>query len=413
MNKTLTSLRIASYFQSSPIINMQAGSSVSFFKMSNSYFAHSFKSAIFSSNPVKNTIIQTSKFRKFLQSAININSYELSEQTRNRHSDFDHDVCIIRRCFFLDCETKGDGGAIKYLRDIGEFHAIETMFNSASASDNGGAFYLQPKFFRLSRCCIDQCKAGNAGQSFLVCPIDDFPDDINYTTFSQCSPMLFGSIQYNLHHNGGGGQYYNSNISRGLCTRGGAALACFRTNNAIIAYTHFIHCKGGSIIALEFGREPSRFELCNIINNTHTQAQILVFSQATTLYKCIMLRNTKPFSRPIMTGRKHSLDLQDCIYDAIGLEQKAGILINNPIPYVEHTTIPFQVEKMLFCQERKAERVNPFEGFSFIYFFIVIIGILFVHLSFIHPQIVSDVYLAMFFDTNKESRRRRAHATVA
>ncbi|EAY04809.1 hypothetical protein TVAG_305590 [Trichomonas vaginalis G3] len=411
MNKTLTALRVSRLYESSPFLNIQAGRSNSFFTLSNSHFSHSFKSALFSTNTPRTLLIQTSKFRKFLSCAVEINSFNLTGQTRNRHSEFDHDLCQITRCLFVECINRGDGGAIKYLRENGFFQCYETIIDRAEAADNGGALFLQPEKFPLIRCCIDHCKAENAGQTFQILPKEDFPDDINYTTSSACAPALFGSIQYNLHHSGGGGQYSNSNISRGLCSRGGAALACFRTNNHLIRYTHFVSCTGGSIISLEFGREPTTIDKCNIINNTHMLTQILTFSQATTLKFCFILKNTKPFSRPIVTGRKHSLELSDCTYDALGLDSKAGIIANNGHNYEgEETTIPFEDANQIFCVQRRKPMVNPFENFSYIFFFIAVFGIIFVHMSFIHPQALSDLYIHMFFDTDKESRRRRAHA---
>ena len=339
--------------------------------------------------------------------------FTLTDVQRQEGTVIDHDQCLISRCYFTECHTKGSGGAIFYDNTNGDLFIKRSLFYMDDSTDNGGAILMKASKYEFFQVCIDHCKAGNAGQSVSFQPVEEFPDTLNYTTISVCAPSIFGSIQYNIHVNGGGCHFYNDNITQGLCDRNGAALATFRTHVQHVHYTHVVSCKGAGVISLEFAKEPTELRFCNIVNNTHTQGQIFVFSHNTKIIECYIVRNNKPFTRPIVTGKRHPLEFDKCIYDALGIAQKNDIVFNDRKEYNGYEpTYSFENQALALCVRNKRSSLDLWSGFEPLYFILVTIGLLVTHLSFIHPHVFSEVYYSMFFDRRVAARRRRARPLV-
>ena len=414
MNQTILQLHLNGLYGSTALYTKMKASQYNTFTISQSAFSRSFSSIFFGSSSPKLLKFEKSRFEKILNSAIRVDqAFNLTDQQRNEGVTIDHETCIIVRCYFTDCITKGEGGAIKYKIKDGDLSITRTLFYKCEASDNGGAIYYQAGKYQFMQVCIDHCKAGNAGQSFSLQPSEDFPDTINYTTVSVCAPSIFGSIQYNMHHTGGGGHYYNDNVTRGLCDRIGAAMSCFRTNVKHIHFTHVVSCKGAGVISLDFGREPTELKYCNIINNTHTQSQIFTFSHNTKIIECFIVNNKKPFTRPIMTGKKHPCEFIRCTYDALGIEQKNDIVFNDRRDYDgEQPSYSFENPALAICIPKKRNPIDLWTGFSPSYFLLVTFGILLTHISFIHPQLFLDLYYSIFFDRSSAARRKRARPLI-
>ena len=282
MNQSILHLHLSGLHKPASLFNQMGSSSFSSFSITKSSFSRSFSNIFYSSYSPNLLNFKQSSFSKMLSSAICVDeAFNLTGQTRNQGVSIDHDKCVITRCHFAECVTKGDGGAINYHCNNGDLGIFTTLFYKNEASDNGGAISFHADKYQFYQVCIDHCKAGNAGQSFTLSPNEDLPDTINYTTVSVCAPVIFGSIQYNMHIHSGGGNFYNDNVTRGLCDRIGGALACFRTNVKQIHYTHFVSCKGAGVISLDFAREPTELMLCMIFNYTHTQSDLFYFCHLT------------------------------------------------------------------------------------------------------------------------------------
>ena len=410
LNQTILQLHLKGLYSNTALYTRMTASSPNSFTLSKSTFSRSFSSIFYGSTSPKILRFTETGFNKILNSAVCIDqAFTLVDQHRDQGAKIDHETCEILRCYFTGCATKGDGGAIKYVIPDGYLSITRTLFYMDEASDNGGAIYYNAGKYQFYQVCIDHCKAGNAGQSFSLQPSEEFPDTINYTTVSVCAPSIFGSIQYNMHHTGGGGHYYNDNVTRGLCDRIGAALSCFRTHVQHIHYTHILSCKGAGVISLDFAKEPTELKYCNIINNTHTQSQIFTFSHYTKIIECLIIHNKKPFTRPIMTGKKHPLEFIRCTYDALGIEQKNDIVFNERKEYDgDEPSYSFENPALAYCVPNKGKPIDLWTGFSPIYFFLVTFGIILTHIAFIHPQAFADLYYNLFFDKSVASRRRRA-----
>ena len=415
MNKTLLQLHVRGLTGVSPLFSERSASKYTSFKISKSSFYRSFSSIFHSSSSPNFLHVDQSKFEKVLHSAICVNQlFNITDQTLSKGAPIDHDQCLIERCFFNKCITKGEGGAICYKNNIGTLNISKTLFYLTEASSNGGAIYFQAAKYNFIQVCVDHCKAGNAGQTFSLQPSHEDPCYINYTTSSVCAPNIFGSIQYNLHHVGGSADYHNDNITKGLCDRIGASISCFRVIIPHIFYTNICANKGAIVLNLDFGRDETEFRYCNIFNNTHTQSQILTFSFTTLLRECIIIGNKRPFTSAIMLGKKHGITFEKCAYDALGISAKQDIIINDHRDFAEDQdpTYSYQQQAMAFCMANRKNPIDIWTGFNPLYFALVTVGIIISHICFIHPQFFLETYYFIFFDKKKLSRRKRAHPIV-
>ena len=161
MNQTILQLHLNGLYGTTALYTKMKASQYNTFTISQSTFSRSFSSIFFGSSSPKLLKFEKSRFEKILNSAIRVDqAFNLTDQQRNEGVTIDHETCIIVRCYFTDCITKGEGGAIKYKIKDGDLSITRTLFYKCEASDNGGAIYYQAGKYQFMQVCIDHCKAG-------------------------------------------------------------------------------------------------------------------------------------------------------------------------------------------------------------------------------------------------------------
>ena len=358
MNKTIFQLHIRGLTDASPLFSERAASKFTAFKISKSSFYRSF-SSIFHSSSLPNLLhIDHSKFNEVLHSAISVNQmFSTANQTLSKRISIDHEECLIEGCIFNKCVTKGDGGAVFYKNDAGTLNISKTLFSYNRASECGGSIYFNGAKYNFIQVCIDHCIADERGQTFYIQPSREDSGFINYTTSSFCAPKILQSSAYNLNHVGGAAEYHNSNITKGLCDKLGASIACFRVDIKHIYYTNICANKGSSVLNFEFGREETELKFCNIFNNTHTdpKSQILTYSHTTYIRECIIMGNEKTFTNEITLGKKYAIFFEKCAYDSLGLRSTHCIIIKESRDFDidNEPTYSYQQQAMLFCPAKE------------------------------------------------------------
>ncbi|OHT08362.1 hypothetical protein TRFO_23196 [Tritrichomonas foetus] len=278
----------------------------------------------------KQFLIENSRFSNFLQTAIYITSFKISNKTFENTLLLNCDQqIIIENCFFESCSTQKTGGAI-YLdpsQCMPKTISLTgcTFFNCKAT--NSGGVYLSSNDSILSRCCFNKCFARISNHAFcLQSPTYSHKSENELISIYKCPDTGSGRYSCSLSNGNFLFTYFNSTNNKNNDV---ASISHVHSSYSEFYYVNFINNSGVDGITLHDSIEIFITE-GNIISNNF---KVSPFSATEDLCYVIIdrvffIQNVRPI---IELNDKCIFYLSYCSFDteireAFGIKQETNLL---------------------------------------------------------------------------------------
>lgn len=289
-----------SSFSSSPLFSSTRSTNTQYIRFSRIQAQKFFTNFYKSSTQVESLQFAHSKFNRFLDSVISINSINYWNQSFSVGYKFANDKYLnITQCIFENCKTAENGGAVSvpFPQDMYPIiHLQESTFKDCAA-DRGGAIFAGGPQPYLQKCCFTRCLAASAHHavaiyntkrsssvttrliSFYHCPVNADKGDNVFSLFRDFTIV-----------NG-------ANSSHNTFKGDGVFLGFIGSNTALITFSMFYQNTGDTGFLMFRSRSISIIYVA-VQNNTVSTAFTAIQGENNAIFSVV----NSDFSRNILTG---------------------------------------------------------------------------------------------------------------
>lgn len=255
-----------------------------------------------------------SRFHKILSPAVVISNYQQTFQTINQFTKVSDNKIEISRCVFSDIENQDkstNGGAILCDNQETIVNIERTGFIYCKCASKGGAVYFNCKNVNMTMSCFEENRALDGCQAYYIESPDISLDDM---IISECglkqNHMILKTSEVSQANVNIKTSNYSSN--RKVLFEGGLSFReCVKAD---VQFTLFSNNLGNGLFHIET-KEISRFDSCNVINNTGSESSplLLLNVQKIDFNKITFAKNSIPTFLEI--AKAHAILFSNCRFD--------------------------------------------------------------------------------------------------
>jgi len=227
--------------------------------------------------------MKDSKFDHFLESVLVLSQVIEKKSKIVERREYSDDSVKILRCVFSECinSDKGiNGGAIFVENSNSIIMVVRSTFRSCRTMGNGGGIFAKCESILLNMTCYDNCRAALGDHSFFVSADNAV---CSFSHIFECGykkgkgPQTFSFNYADL-------VFEMNNVSSNKKSIYGTGLNFLNCTPVAFRLCHISNNIGNGLFRVLKCDENSKFDSCNIVNNSVYEESSLITFQGEELY---------------------------------------------------------------------------------------------------------------------------------